>query len=111
MNKSIQLLFLLAFLMGGCAFAKAQQQDSVQIRKIYDEALKNGHSYQWLDYLSNQIGSRLSGSSGAANAVEWTKAQLDSVGLDKVWLQPVMVPKWVRGTPEYAYIETGVGET
>lgn len=111
MNKSLKLLFLLTFLIGGYAFAKAQQQDSVQIRKIYDEALKNGHSYQWLDYLSNQIGSRLSGSSGAENAVQWTKAQLDSVGLDKVWLQPVMVPKWVRGTPEYAYIETGLGET
>ncbi|MBT8287583.1 MAG: M20/M25/M40 family metallo-hydrolase, partial [Bacteroidia bacterium] len=37
--------------------------------------------------------------------------QLDSIGLDKVWLQPVMVPKWVRGTPEFAYIEIKPGET
>lgn len=118
MNKSVHIVFLLAFLLGGTVFlpagqasVKAQQQDSLQIRKIYDEALKNGNSYQWLDYLSNQIGSRLSGSSGAENAVNWTKSQLDSIGLDRVWLQPVMVPKWVRGTPEYAYVETGVGET
>jgi hypothetical protein len=33
------------------------------------------------------------------------------MGLDKVWLQPVMVPKWVRGIPEFAYIETSPGKT
>ena len=33
------------------------------------------------------------------------------LGLDKVWLQPVMVPKWVRGNPEFAYIETKPGKT
>ncbi|MBE16439.1 MAG: peptidase M28 family protein [Cytophagaceae bacterium] len=111
MNKNLVLLFFTAFVLSNCAFAKAQQSDSLQLRKIYDAALTQGHSYQWLDYLSNQIGSRLSGSSGAEKAVAWTKAQLDSIGLDKVWLQPVMVPKWVRGTPEFAYIETGIGET
>jgi len=93
------------------AFAKAQQQDSIQLKKIYNAALTQGNSYQWLDYLSNQIGSRLSGSLGAELAVEWTKSQLDSIGLDKVWLQPVMVPKWIRGAQEYAYIETGLGQT
>lgn len=107
MIKRIVFLILICCVS---AFAKAQN-DSIQIRKIYDEALNNGHSYEWLSYLSNQIGSRLSGSLGAEKAVNWTKEQLDSVGLDKVWLQPVMVPKWVRGIPEYAFIETDLGKT
>jgi len=106
----IKKMIILILICGVSAFAKAQN-DSIQIRKIYDEALKNGNSYQWLDYLSTQIGSRLSGSLGAEQAVTWTKEQLDSVGLDKVWLQPVMVPKWVRGVPEYAFIDTGSGNT
>ena len=106
----IKKMMILLLICGVSAFAKAQN-DSIQIRKIYDEALKNGNSYEWLNYLSNQIGSRLSGSLGAEKAVNWTKEQLDSVGLDKVWLQPVMVPKWVRGLPEYAFIDTGDGET
>ena len=33
------------------------------------------------------------------------------MGLDRVWLQPVRVPKWVRGTPEFAYIESDPGLT
>jgi len=87
------------------------QSDAEVLKKIYDNSLTNGQSYQWLDYLSNQIGGRLSGSLNAERAVQWTKEELEKVGLDKVWLQPVMVPKWVRGTPEFAYIETAPGKT
>ncbi len=108
--NNLRIIAAIVFFCLISAFAKAQK-DSIQIKQIYNEALTNGNSYEWLDYLSNQIGSRLSGSLGAELAVEWTKSQLDSIGLDKVWLQPVMVPKWIRGATEYAYIETGLGET
>ena len=89
----------------------AQQQDETQIKKIYNEALTNGKGYSWLNYLSNQIGARLSGSIQAEKAVDYTRSILDSMGLDKVWLQPVKVPKWVRGIPEFAYIEGRSGFT
>lgn len=89
----------------------AQSEDEKQIKAIYETALTQSKSYDWLNYLSNQIGGRLSGSIQAQQAVDYTKAQLDSMGLDKVWLQPVMVPKWVRGTPEFAYVETAPGIT
>ena len=91
--------------------AVAQTADERQIREIYDAALVQGKAYDWLNYLSNQIGGRLSGSVQAQQAVNYTKAQLDSLGLDRVWLQPLMVPKWVRGTPEFAYIESKPGYT
>lgn len=87
------------------------QSDAEIIKNIYTTSLTNGKSYDWLNHLSTQIGSRLSGSLGAEQAVEYTKAELDKLGLDKVWLQPVMVPKWVRGAPEFAYIETSPGTT
>jgi len=87
------------------------QTDAETIKKIYDNSLSNGYSYEWLDHLSNEIGGRLSGSLNAELAVQYTKEELEKLGLDKVWLQPVMVPKWVRGTPEFAYIETKPGET
>ena len=89
----------------------SSQDDKEQLRKIYKTSLINGHSYDWLDYLSNEIGSRLSGSLNAELAVNYTKSELEKIGLDKVWLQPVMVPKWIRGNPEFAYIETAPGKT
>ena len=85
------------------------EENSDFIDKIYNEALSNGKSYEWLDYLSNQIGGRLSGSINYERSVKWGKEQLDLLKIDSVWLQPVMVPKWVRGAPEYAHIETRPG--
>ncbi|MBC2839908.1 M20/M25/M40 family metallo-hydrolase [Robiginitalea sp. SC105] len=88
-----------------------QEQDAEVIRKIYETSLSQGRSYEWLNHLSNQIGGRLSGSVQAQQAVEYTKKELEGLGLDRVWLQPVMVPKWVRGTAEFAYIESEPGNT
>ena len=92
-------------------FFVLSQTDEKVISDIYTNSLTKGQSYNWLDYLSNNIGSRLSGSLGAEKAVAWTKEELEKLCLDKVWLQPVMVPKWVRGIPEFAYIETKPGNT
>jgi hypothetical protein len=78
----------------------AQTSDEVMIRKIYDEALAKGESYQMLEHLCTKIGPRLSGSPGAAAAVEWSRQIMNAYRFDSVWLQPVMVPHWVRGKQE-----------
>ena len=102
-------LFLLLFVV---YFSYAQQQrDSMMLKSIYKTALLNGQAYDWLDYLTNQIGGRLSGSLNAERAVEWSKEELEKLNLDRVWLQPVLVPKWVRGPKEFALIETEPGVT
>lgn len=106
----MRIVLLLAFLLASTPFF-SQTEDEKQIKAIYDMALTNGKAYDWLNYLSNQIGGRLSGSVQAQHAVDYTKTQLDALGFDKVWLQPVMVPKWVRGIPEFAYFETSPGLT
>ncbi|MXV50024.1 M20/M25/M40 family metallo-hydrolase [Pedobacter sp. HMF7647] len=82
----------------------AQTTDSIQLRKIYDEALINGKSYENLRYLCKNIGPRLSGSANAEKAVDWTKQLMQSYGFDKVFLQEVMVPHWVRGEKEVGKI-------
>lgn len=106
----MRTILLLALLLASTPFF-SQTEDEKQIKAIYDKALTDGKAYDWLDHLSNQIGGRLSGSVQAQQAVEYTKDQLDLLGLDRVWLQPVMVPKWMRGTPEFAYFETKPGLT
>ena len=110
MKKIFLIIITLCFIMTGYS-QKVNQQDSIVINNIYNTALLDGASYDWLDYLSNQIGSRLSGSLGAELAVTYTEEQLSELGLDKVWLQSVMVPKWTRGIAEFSYIETSPGVT
>jgi len=77
-----------------------QSSDETTIRTIYDEALARGKSYEMLEYLTTKIGSRLSGSPGAAASVEWTRHIMQNFDFDSVWLQPVMVPHWERGQQE-----------
>jgi carboxypeptidase Q len=82
-------------------------QDSLMIRKIYDEELVNGQCYGNLHYLCKNIGQRISGSANAQKAVEWGKKLMESYGFDRVFLQPVMVPHWVRGAKEEGAIIKG----
>lgn len=82
----------------------SQSSDQQMLKNIYNFSLTHSKCYSWLDDLSNKIGSRLSGSVGAEKGVAYTKQQLETLGLDKVYLQEVMVPKWVRGEKETAYI-------
>jgi hypothetical protein len=84
--------------------AQAQINDSIMIRKIYDEVLKNSECYQNLAYLCSNIGGRLSGSPQAAKAVDWGKNVMEGLNPTRVELQPVMVPHWVRGEKEKAFI-------
>jgi carboxypeptidase Q len=99
---------LLAGLLGGSATtARAQvapavpKIDSLVVRKIYDEALLRGQSYENLRYLCQKIGGRLAGSPQAAQAVEWGKLTMEKAGcFDKVYLQECQVPHWVRGAKE-----------
>jgi len=81
--------------------------DSVTIKQLFNTALTKGQCYQWLDVLSNDIGGRLSGSPEAQQAVEWGEKLMKELNFDKVWLQPVMVPHWVRGEKEEAYFTVG----
>lgn len=87
------------------------QDDKDMIKKFFDNSMSSSVSYELLDHLSNEIGGRLSGSLNAERAVEWGRKELIKVGFDKVWLQDVMVPKWVRGPKEFALIETQPGTT
>lgn len=101
MKKILSLAILSSF------FSFAQTEDEAMLKKIYDFSLTNSKCYSWLDDLSNKIGQRLSGSIGAEKGVLYIKTELEKLGLDRVFLQDVMVPKWVRGEKEIAYIIEG----
>lgn len=100
--KKTNLLLLLLFLSYSLI---AQTKEEQSLKAIYNSALTQSKCYSWLDYLSNTIGPRLSGSANAEKAVQYTKSELEKLGFDKVYLQEVMVPKWLRGGKETAYIQ------
>jgi carboxypeptidase Q len=114
--KKLLFLLTLSFLVVSCNTKSEQKTaqnlsseekiDSTHVKTLFNSVLEDGKSYEWLRDLTQNIGGRLSGSPEAAKAVVWGEQLMNSVGLDSVWLQPVMVPHWVRGEKEIATYTT-----
>jgi len=70
------------------------------VKSILSEALVNGEAYTKLTELVKVAPHRLSGSPGAAAAVEWARQAMIADGLENVRLEPCMVTHWERGETE-----------
>lgn len=105
MRKLLILLFTVPF------FATAQSsQDSLTIKKMADEIMRNGKAYDLLRELTKQIGGRLAGSPQQQNAAIWGKRNLEAFQADKVYFQAVKTPNWKRGGNDFAAISTVNGK-
>ena len=67
-----------------------------ELRDLQKAAVVSDYAYGQVRHLAYNIGPRLTGSSQAAQAVQYVAAEMRKLGLD-VRLQKVMVPHWVRG--------------
>ena len=104
-NRTMKKALFIVLLQSTLCFS--QNADEAILKQIYKSALTESRCYSWLDDLSNKVGQRLSGSAGAEKGVFYTKKQMETLGLDRVYLQEVMVPNWVRGEKEVAYVAIG----
>jgi carboxypeptidase Q len=69
-----------------------------QADRIIDAALRDSAAWQRLAVLTERFGHRFSGTPGLERAIDWTLETMRADGLDNVRGEPVMVPRWVRGT-------------
>lgn len=95
---------LLLLAVGLLIFSNSAAQDTTRIRQIADAILSTSFMYDHLRVLCKQVGPRLSGSEGAQKAIVETSRMLREAGADTVYLQPCMVPHWIRGRKERAVL-------
>ncbi|OBV38342.1 M20/M25/M40 family metallo-hydrolase [Janthinobacterium psychrotolerans] len=95
---------LLGSVVSTSALAAAPGNDTAALAQVRDTALQSDWAYARLTDLTDLIGPRLSGSAGAAAAVEQVAATMRGLGA-KVTLQPVKVPHWVRGVETAAIVD------
>lgn len=96
-------LFILAAFIPMLVSAQSNA-DSVYIKKISDEIMRNGKAHDLLRELTKGIGGRLAGSEQYNKAVAWGEASLKKLGADKVFLQECMMPNWKRGGKDLASV-------
>ncbi|MYM25887.1 M20/M25/M40 family metallo-hydrolase [Duganella sp. FT135W] len=101
-KKSLSLTILAGSLLG--IGASAAPNDAATLGQIRDNAMQSDWAYERLSDLTDLVGPRLSGSAGAAAAVEQVAAAMRKIGAT-VTLQPVKVPHWVRGAESAELVE------
>ena len=72
---------------------------------IYRAATGDSLAYIRLGRLVDTFGHRLSGSPSLEAAIDWILAEMAKDGLEKVRGEPVMVPRWVRGTESVEMVQ------
>lgn len=104
-----RLLFLILIVLVSFSFPQNFNSHSTDHYKevtdrIINSTLSEMKGYDWLNELCTNIGPRLSGSENSMKAIHWAEEKFNEMGVDSVWLEPVMVPKWVRGDIESAKV-------
>lgn len=95
----------LIVLMSVFSYSTGQsEEDAFFIKRIFETSLSEGSAYEWLDYLSSEIGGRLAGSDASLDAVYYTRDMLEGLEPDSVWLQACTVNLWERGENEIVEI-------
>lgn len=94
---------LIAVCIASVAFAPRAIAESLSAeyqataQRIIDAAMSDDGAYLRLQELCDGIGNRISGSENLERATRWALESLRADGNDNCRLEPVMVPKWVRG--------------
>src|SRR5205809_7836613 len=69
--------------------------------KIAGEGMMNSHAYQYLTELSDDIGSRVTGSPSERKSEEWAVAKMKAMGLENVHTEKYTIWRgWTRGTAD-----------
>lgn len=66
--------------------------------RLIEESLSSSFAWNRLAELTDTIGNRLSGTPELDRAIQWAVAAMQRDGLENVHTEPVMIPKWVRGS-------------
>ena len=72
--------------------------------QLRERALADRTGWNVVESLTTEIGPRLAGSDADAKAVAWAQAKFKALGFDKVWIEPVTFPKWVRRSERAAVL-------
>lgn len=88
---------------GGLQDPKEAAQKFIAMERDNSDVMTN------LEYLSDMIGPRLTGSGRLKRANDWTAEKMKAYGLENVHLEPYTIPRgWERGKVEMTIVENGL---
>jgi carboxypeptidase Q len=91
------LLFVL-LMLSACGESPESRALSNAVEDLQELALQDDTAWQLLESLTTEVGPRMGGSDGDAKAVAWARENMNRLGFDRVWLEFVEFPRWVRNS-------------
>ena len=97
--RSLRLALVAAAVWAAAHAGQAQWLEAYRApaKRLIDEAVSSRFAWDRLAELTDTFGHRLSGSESLEAAIRWAAEQMKRDGLENVRLEPVKVPRWVRG--------------
>lgn len=71
-------------------------QDIAVAQGLRDRAMAGTQAWAVVESLTTEVGPRMAGTPADARAVAWAQAKFTAMGFDKVYLEPVTFPVWLR---------------
>src|ERR1700681_1786941 len=117
MRRCAPVAFVLLLLMLSVAKAGAQRSHPAGANppwldpyrepaaRLIGEAVGSTFAWQRLAVLTDTIGNRLSGSAALDRAIQWSVTEMKKDGLDTVYTEKAMVPRWIRGSESAEIVE------
>lgn len=90
------LLIISLFFLAACGDDSAPPSLEDRVFALQDAALADQTAWRLLTSLTTDVGARMAGSEGDAQAVAWARDNMGELGFDRVWLEFVEFPRWVR---------------
>jgi Zn-dependent M28 family amino/carboxypeptidase len=96
--QPVRTLLALSLLAAAPAFAATglDAGDIAAAEGLRERAMRGSEAWNVVESLTTEVGPRLAGTPADAKAVEWAKAKMQAMGFDKVYLEPVTFPVWLR---------------
>jgi carboxypeptidase Q len=107
-NRLVMGLVAILFFVGGRRLLaddmpKGPEEDGTKpaLTRIAGEGMMNSRAFQYLTELSDDIGSRVTGTPAERKAEQWAAAKMKAIGLENVHLEKYSIWKgWTRGTAD-----------
>ncbi|PCI47648.1 MAG: aminopeptidase [Moraxellaceae bacterium] len=101
-----RVFFVLLLLQPLYVFASAESQNQAidsntktlieTATLLREQGLQSDRAWSLVEALTTQVGPRLAGTEANERAVAWAKSVLEKGGFDRVWLEPIAFPIWLR---------------
>lgn len=94
--RGLAIVALFCVLLAACGPGDQAPTLEQRVAALQAQALEDNTAWDLLQSLTTEVGARLAGTEADALAVDWAVERMQALGFDRIWLEHVDFPLWLR---------------